>query len=651
MTVFAGRVDPELDIKGRENIVNTRSLTGDEAAERGLQDGAQQTGNGTTDGVTAPVSGVQTATVAGAGFTASMVGKFVTIASMVNGVNNGTFLVTAQAGTTISYVNAAGVIEANIVATFDVFAPYSLADNVDFNATDRKNIKGTAQHYTAVPTYVRPSAIGTNVDANLTNIAGNTLDAKAEVTDVKQAGIKLRPSIADGDGNALVSDETFTTTNFHFIAGDLDSFITITDGTSTGAAGTYRIKAVTDGKTLELDGFAPTGAGTCTWVLEGDLKGYLSSRSYADAVDRRGIPIADSGAEDETVYEATFADVIDPVTGGRPVEEDGDQIYGRTFGDDKDPNNTGTNEGTRAFVQLLTGVNSGAAVDSLLEPISGRAGSAASLPGGNTTVNGLTGMTAQDIGRYLTIWNLAADEADHRLITGYNSATSVDLAGTNFTADASGAIEWQVSRHPGSWDFYTGDRYRKDELSETAGRTTLIGGIIADAELTQDIAEIREFIGAADGDTTPALTNTGADFIWSDLPNPADTSVEECLNEINEQVGDRQYTGVVLTDGATITANLQELANAISGSSITRVIERLTADVAKNTAHTLPGGNSYTLDGTDNGANMFVVWRKLWRDPGPNTVTSNDYEETSTTQITPYEKVADGDSINYLILQ
>jgi hypothetical protein len=651
MTVFAGRIDPELDIKGRESIVNTRSLTGDEAAERGLQDGAQQTGNGTTDNVSAPVSGVQTATVAGAGFTASMVGKFVTIASMVNGVNNGTFLVTAQAGTTISYVNAAGVVEANIVATFDVYAPYSLADNVDFNATDRKNIKGTAQHYTAVPTYVRPSAIGTNVDANLTNIAGNTLDAKAEVTDVKQAGIKLRPSIADGDGNCLVSDETFTTTNYHFIAGDLDSFVTITDGTSTGAAGTYRIKAVTDGKTLELDGFAPTGAGTCTWVLEGDLKGYLSSRSYADAVDRRGIPIADSGAEDETVYEATFADVIDPVTGGRPVEEDGDQIYGRTFGDEKDPNNTATNEGTRAFVQLKTGVNSGAAADSLLEPISGRSGSAASLPGGNTTVNGLTGMTAQDIGRYLTIWNLAADEADHRLITGYNSATSVDLAGANFTADASGAIEWQVSRHPGTWDFYTGDRYRKDELSETAGRTTLIGGIVADAELTQDIAEIREFIGAADGDTTPALTNTGADYIWSDLPNPADTSVEECLNEINEQVGDRQYTGVVLTDGATITANLQELANAISGSSITRVIERLTADVAKNTAHTLPGGNTYTLDGTDNGANMFVVWRKQWRDPGPNTVTSNDYEETSTTQITPYEKIADGDSINYLILQ
>lgn len=651
MSVFDGRIDPELDVQGRVSIVNTRSLA-DEAAERGLQDGTQATGNGTSDGVTAPDgNNVQTATVAGASFTASMVGKFVTVAGMSNGGNNGTFLVTAQTGTTISYVNASGVVEASISATFDVYAPYSAADNVDFAATDRKNIKGTASHTSNIPTYVRPSAIGTNVDANLTNLAGVTLDAKAEVTDVKQAGVKLRPSIADGDGNVLVSDETFSTTNYHFTADDLNSFITLTDGTATGATGVYRIKTVTDGKTLELDGLAPTGAGTVTWVLEGDLKGYTTSRGYADAVDRRGIPIADSGAEDETVYAATFVDVIDPASGGRPSEEDGDAIYGRSFGDAKDPNNTATNEGSRGFVQLITGVNSGAASDSLLEAISGRSGSAASITGGNTNITGLTGMTDQDIGRWLSIWNLAADEAGHYQIATIVSATEVTVTrGSNFTADASGAVEWQVSRHPGTWDFYTPDRYRKDELSETAGRTTLVGGIVADAELTLDIAQVREFIGAADGDTTPTLTNTGPDYIWSDLPNPADTSLEEALNEVNTQVGNRTYTGGTLTSGQTITASLQALANAISSSSITRVIERLSTSVPKNTAHTLPGANSYTLDGTNNGANMFVTWRKQWRDPGPNTVQSNDYEETSTTQITPYEQIKSGDSINYMIL-
>lgn len=651
MTVFEGRIDPELDVQGRVSIVNTRSLT-DEAAERGAQDGSQATGNGSSDNVTAPDGNdVQTATVAGASFTASMVGKFVTVASMTNGANNGTFLVTAQTGTTISYVNASGVVESSISATFDVYAPYSAADNVDFNATDRKNIKGTASHTTDVPTYVRPSAIGTSVPANLTNIAGNTLDAKARVTDVKQASVKLRPSIADGDGNVLVSDETFTTTNYHFTSDDLNSFITLTDGTATGASGTYRIKTVTDGKTLELDGLAATGAGTVTWVLEGDLKGYTTSRGYADAVDRRGIPIADSGAEDETVYEATFCDVIEPTSGGRPSEEDGDAIYGRSFGDAKDPNRTATNEASRAFVQLITGVNSGAAVDSSLEIISGRSGSAASITGGNTNITGLSGMTDQDIGRWLSIWNLAADEAGHYQIATIVSATEVTVTrGSNFTADASGAVEWQVSRHPGTWDFYTPDRYRMDEMSETAGRTTLIGGIVADAELALDIAQIREFIGAADGDTTPTLTNTGADYIWSDLSNPSDTSVEEALNEINTQVGNRTYTGGTLTSGQTVTASLQALSNAISSSSITRVIERLSAAIPKNTAHTLPGSNTYTLDATNNGINMFVVWRKQWRDPGPNTVQSNDYAETSTTQITPYEQIKAGDSINYMIL-
>jgi len=656
MTVFAGRIDQELDVKGRESIVNTRDLTADEAAERGAQDGAQQTGNGTTDNVTAPVSNVQTATVAGAGFVASMVGKFVTVAGMVNGVNNGTFLCTAQAGTTISYVNAAGVVEANIVATFDVHAPYSLADNVDFSATDRKNIKGTAQHYTDVPTYVRPSAIGTSVPKNLTNLL--SADAYARVRDVRGSAMKLRPSIADGDGNCLVADETFTTTNYHFIAGDLDSFVTVVDGTSTGAAGTYRVKTVTDGKTLELDGFAPTGAGTCTWTLEGDLKGVLSARSYADAVDRRGIPIADSGAEDETVYEATYVDVIDPATGVGITEEDGDRIFGRSFGDEKDPNNTATNEGTRLFVQLLTGLNTGAASDSLLEPIAGRSGSAASLTGGNTNVTGLTGMGDSDVGRYLTVWNLAADEADHRKIATIVSPTEVTLEGANFTADASGAIEWQVSRHPGSLDFYYGDRYLWSELSETAGRTTLISGVVSDAGLQAAITDLQNVIGVPPGQDNLDLTNIGADFIWSDLDDTNNTNVEEALNEINEQVGDRQYTGTVLTDGATITTNLQELANAIGASSITRIIERLTADVPKNTTHDMPAGASYTVDGTFNGANMFVHWRKQLRDPGPNTITSNDYEETSGAggaggvgQITPYEKILDGDSINYMILQ
>lgn len=641
MSVFPGRISQKLDVQGSLSVDQAKTLA-DENASLG-----SAVANGTGDSF-AVAAGVVTLTDAGATFTANDVGRFITIAGATSPGNNGTFLIEQFVdANNIKYTNASGVTEA-FAGTWKTTEPYSLEDDLNFERTDRKLIKGTTNYYDDIPVYQRPSAVGTDVDANLTNIAGNTLDAKAKVRNVKQAGIDLRPSITDGDATLAIGDETFVTTNYHFTAGDLDSFITISG--STDADGTYRIKAVTDGKTLELDGLnSATAEGSITWVLEGDLKGILSSRGWADATDRRGIPIADSGAEDETAYEATFADFIDPVTGGRPVEEDGDQIWARSFGDDKDPNNTATNEGTRFFVQLLTGLNTGAAVDSLLESISGRSGSAASITGGGGAVTGLTGMTDQDIGRYLTLWNLANDEADHFQIVSVQSATAVTVNAT-LTADASGAVNWQVSRHPGSWDFYTGDRYLLSELSETADRTTLIGGVVADAELTQDIAEIREYIGAADGDTTPALTNTGADFVWSDLPNPSDTSVEECLNELNEQIGDRNYTGAILSDGQTITASLQAIANAISASSVTRVIERLGAAIPKNTAHTLPGGNTYTLDGTDNGAWLWLFWRKQLRDPG-TVANGDDYDETSTTQFTPYELIRQGDHVNYFILQ
>jgi hypothetical protein len=345
---------------------------------------------------------------------------------------------------------------------------------------------------------------------------------------------------------------------------------------------------------------------------------------------------------------------VDPIAGGRPSENDGDAIFARSFGDEKDPNETATDEGTRFFVQLLTGLNTGAAVDSSLEILAGRSGSAASLTGVSTTVTGLTGCTTQDIGRYLTVWNLAADEADHRLITAYNSTTSLDVAGANFTADASGAVNWEISRHPGDWDFYNGDRYRNDELSETAGRTTLIGGIVSDAELTQDIAEIREFIGAADGDTAPTLTNTGNFFPFSDIPDPNDSELEEVVNILNQEIGNRDYSAAAvaagLTDGETITASLEALALAIGTSSVSRTIERLTVAASKNVSHLLPGGITYTLDGTDNGKNMFVFWRGILRDPG-TLATGDDYAETDTTHITPYSNINANDHINYLILQ
>jgi len=640
-----GLIDPELDVQGVLSINNARSLV-DEQNERGPVDAT-----GTGDSFAGPSGGQMTLTDAGAAFTAAAVGHYIEITGATTPANNGTFLVTARTGTTITYVNAAGVAEA-YTGPYSVFAPLSQKDHNEFDATDRRLIKGTAQHYNDIPTYQRPTAVGTNVPANLANIAGKTLDARADVMDIKRPTINLRPSIAGTlTGTVATADETINFTGHHFVAGDVNSFITLVNGTATGAAGTYRIKAVTNGQSLELDGLAPTGNGTVSWTLEADLKGVLEATKYTDAVDRTGIPTADAGAHDETVYDATYVGIVDPRTAAGIVEEDADPIFGRQFGESKDPEQTVVNQGTRFFVQLMTGANSGAAVDSALQSIAGRTGAAASVTNATNNITGLSGMQTEDVGKYITLNGTSVDgNQRHARITAYISATSVTVDGAVFVTDAnSGSLQWQVSRHPGVLCFFTAQRFRSDNMPETAGRGVLTSGIVTDAELSNAIARLRDYVGAGVNETNPGLTNTGNYFPFSDIPSPLASDLTEAVNVLNQEIGNRDYTGGILADGQTVTASLQALSNAIGAASVLRVIERVSVTIPKNTAHTLPGGNTYTVDVTNNGVNMDVHVRKQLFDPGPIDTGSNDYEETSTTQVTFYARVKAGDSINYHI--
>jgi hypothetical protein len=290
-----------------------------------------------------------------------------------------------------------------------------------------------------------------------------------------------------------------------------------------------------------------------------------------------------------------------------------------------------------------------------LEYISAHSGSAASIVGGDKQITGLSGLTSEDVGHWITVYGLGNDQAGHYEIASVDSATAVTVTrGSNFVADGNnGSIDWAISRHPNNWSFFAGDRYRLDQYSETADRTVLIGGVSGNAEVTQDINDILDFIGAADGDSTPTLTNTGNYYIYSDLADASDTNLEEIVNTINQEVGNRDYSALALSsvtglaDGQTITESIEYLALAIGESSMTRVIERLTSEVTKNTEHTLPGGNTYTLG---SGQHMWVFWRHLLRDPG-TVANDDDYEETSTTSITPYTKILSGDHINYMILK
>lgn len=189
---------------------------------------------------------------------------------------------------------------------------------------------------------------------------------------------------------------------------------------------------------------------------------------------------------------------------------------------------------------------------------------------------------------------------------------------------------------------------RLDQLDANAFRTVPTLGLISDASLEAAVMNLQAATGAGDGYSSlfTLLTNTSPNYVFSSLN--ATPSVVNALNILNSQIGDRSYTGMVLTSGETIASSLQALSNAITGSSITRIIERFTTLLPSNTPHTLPGGANYIPDNTDNGQGMYVYIRGKLADPG--LVSGyNDYEETSPTSVTFYYHIKAGDHVNYFI--
>lgn len=228
------------------------------------------------------------------------------------------------------------------------------------------------------------------------------------------------------------------------------------------------------------------------------------------------------------------------------------------------------------------------------------------------------------------------------------NSVEVEFRAVKLGLDISASVPYTWDGYaPNIVDYYYGYRERADQLTETAFRTTLVNGLFADSSSSANINNILTTIGTVVGDTYLTLNNTGPYYVFNNLPDGT-PSITEVFNTINIQIGSRDYTGNILTDGYTITASLQQLANAISAANYVRTIERLAADINANVAHTIPGAQSYTLDPTNNGQNLVVYTRGLLRDPGP-VVTNNDYAETSTTSVTFYTKMKKDDHINYFI--
>jgi hypothetical protein len=543
--------------------------------------------------ITTVVSGIVTITGV-ANMSADSVGHFITISGAASAGNNGTFLITAfNSATSVSYANSAGVASdannPNIVWTERL--PYSLNDDIDFERSDRTYIKGV-NFDQPMPTYTRPTLAGIAVPASIANIAGKTLDAFAR-------------NINRGQFNWPVE-------------------VTLTD--------IY-------------------GAGT--------LK-------HADAVDNTGVPVYDA-APFTNDWNSCFVEVTNAVDGTNLEVQTGlhagERIFGVTYnGSSTSPNSveihwyscpnggnistgstayswekgaaTGTNAGTGATLTVTTGAN------------------------GASAITGFVGTTfsSTDVGNWETFSGFTnAGNNGTFVIISVQSATAITVQNHAAVSETSAAAAVSYTEYAKSVPTFVNLTYafneRLDQLDQNAFRFPLATGLVSDADLRQDIIDLQSTGGWADGTTNLStyLTNTGANYVFFTLPGGAGDTVVAALNALNQQIGNRTYTGPYLTNGQSITASLQALSNAVSSASVVRYIDRLAAANPANTAITLPGGASYTIDGTNNGKYLWVFWRGILRDPG-TVANGDDYAETSTTSITPYSKLNAGDHISFFVL-
>jgi hypothetical protein len=616
MSALAGLLDQQIDIAGSLNQSGALPY-----GEESLFLGAAITGQtGVAANVIAGAPAGQARISGLTGMTAESLHKFLRLSGAASGGNNGEFLIVNHIdANTVDVVNASAVApDANNGSiTWTERQGYSLEDNVNYTLSDRANIKGVAFD-AAIPTYVRPTAIGSNVDKSLTNLI--SLDSKALVTDREALG----EAVAEGDTLVTLSD-----------AGNL---------------------------------------------------------THADAVDRTGVPIQDGA--DAGVFEASYVEIYDPAT-GQPLTLLGSEVGDFTtvaasllavgadtdFVTIDDGVNTPTvfvfdDDGSHAETEFSRSVDHTGTetADFIRDALVAAILAAPSLlvtavSGGAATVNFTHANPGVQAGAVATetvanagflVSDFAGGDADYgdRVygITFAGSATEPNEVEVQFFHVAPGAAlsvsnvyTWERDQ-PTSVNMVYGFRERMDSMSDVALRRRLANGLVGDAGLSQRINDLQDVLSdlLADGVTHLGglLTPTTNFFAWSDLPD-ATPDVVEALNVLNTEIGNRDYTGAILTDGETITASLQALSDAVAGSNFTRVIQVLTVAVAVGAVLTIPSG-TYTPD-SNSGQNLILFWRKELRTPGDGTEGGHDYDETSSTTVTVYNKVKVGDIAEWLV--
>ena len=182
-------------------------------------------------------------------------------------------------------------------------------------------------------------------------------------------------------------------------------------------------------------------------------------------------------------------------------------------------------------------------------------------------------------------------------------------------------------------------RKRRRDLLEHEEDSQFYGSTLGDAETAQDIAEIRDGLGLADGEGSGDWDWTNTTAYYPLQGDPA--TVEDAINALNDEIGDRQYTeNNVVTDGETITESIDAIDQALSYTLKSIIIERITSPISGFTNHTIPFATgsdpsitTYKLDTANLGQYMEIYVNGKREIPHVDWSARGDYEEVNNTTV------------------
>jgi hypothetical protein len=126
------------------------------------------------------------------GLTGNSYLRLIEITGATDPDNNGAFFITEVVdGYTAVIDNPSAVTESGV--DWAERQPYSLEDDINYERTDRRQIKGVGYDQ-PIPTYIRVSNTGALIPANLSNLAGKTTDARALIYWIRSEPLEVNPS-------------------------------------------------------------------------------------------------------------------------------------------------------------------------------------------------------------------------------------------------------------------------------------------------------------------------------------------------------------------------------------------------------------------------------------------------------------------------